>query len=202
MTDREAALVNALIEVGQRCDQRGWVPATSGNFSARATPDSVLITRSGCHKGRLQPRDFIQIDLRGHSFEQGTPSYETGLHLQIYRQWPESGCVLHVHSKAATILSRRGDVVCLQGYELLKVFPASPDPEKAIEIPVFENEQNIERLCIDVQRRFIGVPDVPAYLIRGHGLYVWGPEPSETLRRVEALEFMLECKLIEQGLNR
>lgn len=202
MTDRVAALVSDLIRVGQRCDQRGWVPATSGNFSARATADSVVITRSGCHKGRLQAQDFMQIDLQGNGLEQGKPSYETGLHLQIYRQWPVTGCVLHVHSMAATILSRRCDVVRLQGYELLKVFPTIEDPEAVFEIQVLENEQNIDRLCGDVQRRLAQSPDVTAYLIRGHGLYVWGAEPNETLHRIESIEFMLECKIIEQGLDR
>lgn len=202
MTDRMAALASALIAVGQRCDQRGWVPATSGNFSARVASDSVLITRSGRHKGRLQAGDFMQIDLQGNSLEPGKPSYETGLHLQIYRQWPDSGCVLHVHSMAATVLSRSCDVVGLEGYELLKAFPSVKDPEAAFEVPVFENQQDIARLCSDVQHHLIRAPDVPAYLIRGHGIYVWGAEPDETMQRVEAIDFMLECKLIEQGLNR
>lgn len=202
MTDRMAVLVSALIELGQRCDQRGWVPATSGNFSVRSTPDSVLITRSGCHKGRLQAHDFMQVDLQGNSLEPGKPSYETDLHLQIYRHRPDSGCVLHVHSMAATVLSRSCDAVRLQGYELLKVFPSVANPERVLEVPVFENDQDIARLCNDVQHRFIRDFDFSAYLIRGHGIYVWGTEPGETLHRIEAIDFMLQCKLIEQGLNR
>ena len=50
--ERRRTLADELIEAGRFFFARGWVPATSGNFSARAGDDDVLITVSGRHKGR------------------------------------------------------------------------------------------------------------------------------------------------------
>ena len=36
---------------------------------------------------------------------------------------------------------------------------------------------------------------IPGYLIRGHGLYTWGPRMEDALRQVEAFEFLFECEL-------
>jgi methylthioribulose-1-phosphate dehydratase len=36
---------------------------------------------------------------------------------------------------------------------------------------------------------------IPAYLIRGHGLYGWGATMAEARRVVEATEFMISCEL-------
>ena len=37
-------------------------------------------------------------------------------------------------------------------------------------------------------------PDIP-YLIRGHGLYVWGSDIDQAFDRLEAVEFLLHCEL-------
>lgn len=189
--------IASLIETGRRFDRRGWVPATGGNFSTRVAPDRVVVTGSGLHKAFLTPQDFIPMDLQGNCLAPGRPSYETGLHLQVYRQLPGAGAVLHVHSIADTVLSRRRRTVRLQGYELLKTLPGTPDPESAVELPVFENDQDIARLARTVQHAMDETPELPAYLIRGHGLYAWGADPLQARYRVEALEFMFECEVCE-----
>jgi methylthioribulose-1-phosphate dehydratase len=33
------------------------------------------------------------------------------------------------------------------------------------------------------------------YIIRGHGVYAWGPDVPTALARLEALEFLLACEL-------
>ena len=38
------------------------------------------------------------------------------------------------------------------------------------------------------------------YLIRGHGVYVWGPSMDGALARLEALEFLLCCELERRRL--
>src|SRR5579875_3344276 len=82
-------LAEALVAAGRRMDTRGWVPATSGNLSARLGDGAMAITRSGVHKGFLSPRDIIAVDFDGHSLTPGgRPSAETLLHCQLYRLWP------------------------------------------------------------------------------------------------------------------
>jgi methylthioribulose-1-phosphate dehydratase len=189
-------LTDALTSAGALFHRRGWVPATGGNFSARLASDRMLITASGVHKGEMTPADLLVADLEGRPLESGRKaSYETGLHTQLYRFDAAIGAVLHVHTVANTVLSRRQDRVVLSGYELMKLLPWTPDPAGRIEVPVFENNQDIARLSLRVDAYMKRVKRVPAYLIAGHGLYAWGENVAQARHRVEALEFMFECEL-------
>jgi len=190
----------AIAAAGRRMDALGWVPATAGNISVRLGPDRVAITRSGRHKGMLAPADVMAVDAAGAAIQPGAkPSYETLLHCGIYRRFPQAGAVLHGHSVANTVLSRRaGDAIRLAGYELLKVFPGGPTHEAAVDLPVLDNDQDIARLQAALDALWDSAPDAPpGYLIRGHGVYVWGPGMDQAMARLEALEFMLLCHLEE-----
>lgn len=199
MSDQDfAAAAAAIIAAGQRTDRFGWVPATAGNISVRLSGGAVAITRSGGHKGFLGPEGVIRVDANGLPLRAGDrPSAETGLHCGIYRRFPAAGAVLHGHSVAVTMLSRTGgDAIPLAGYELLKAFPGLPTHDAAIALPVFDNDQDIPRLQRAVESRWDALAEVPpGYLIRGHGIYVWGADMPEALLRLEALEFMLACEL-------
>lgn len=192
-----------LIAAGALFHQRGWVPATGGNFSARLTADSMLITASGWHKGELQSNAFLVADLHGRPLESSrTASYETLLHCQLYRHDPAIGAVLHTHSIANTVLSRRCASIRLEGYELLKLLPGIETHETAVEVPVLENDQDIARLASRVDAHIKQHPRTPAYLIAGHGLYAWGNDVAQARHRIEALEFMFECELKNLQLER
>lgn len=73
-------IAGELIDAGRFIDHKGWVPATSGNFSARLSDGTIAITVSGKHKGRLQTDDIMRIDAGGRSLDGKKPSAETLLH--------------------------------------------------------------------------------------------------------------------------
>lgn len=200
MTDHALAdATRAIIEAGRRMDRLGWVPATAGNISVRLPGGRVAVTRSGGHKGFLDPAGVMVVDLAGRPEEPAArPSAETGLHCGIYRRFPEAGAVLHGHSVPATVLSRAaGRSLRLGGYELLKAFPGLPTHDAGVEVPVLDNDQDIARLQAAVERRWDDMAGaiIPGYLIRGHGIYVWGADMPAALVRLEALEFMLASEL-------
>lgn len=196
------ARVAPIVAAGRLFHSRGWVPATAGNFSVRLDAKSLAVTVSGRHKGELGPGDFMRVDLQGKPLDKGKrSSAETLLHCQLYRQSPATGAVLHTHSPASTVLSRRHDTLRLEGYELLKIFAGIETHEAAVEVPVFENDQDIARLSRVVEAHMSAAKATPAYLIRGHGLYAWGATVDEARHRVEALEFLFECELHERLLK-
>ena len=190
----------AIVAAGRRLDERGWVPATAGNLSVRLDGSRVAITRSGFHKARMDAAALMVVDADGRPERpELKPSAETLLHCGIYRRFPGAGAVLHGHSVANTVLSRAaGQRIILAGYELLKAFPGLATHDGSVEVPVFDNDQDIARLQGVVEARW-GNMDVipPGYVLRGHGAYVWGPDMDTALNRMEALEFMLDCHLQE-----
>lgn len=200
------AAAETIIEAGRRLDRRGWVPATAGNVSVRLPPGNrVAITCSGVHKGHLTAEGVMLVDIEGRPLDPALrPSAETGLHCGIYRRFPEARAILHGHSVANTLLSRLtpGETLTLAGYELLKAFPGLPTHAGEVELPVLDNDQDIERLQAGLDRRWLGMTAIPpGYLIRGHGIYVWAPDMPAALARMEALEFMLACELEQRRIG-
>lgn len=188
--------VDAVIDAGRISAARGWVPATSGNFSARAQDGRIAITASGVDKGALTAADVLDIDLDAPP--PAGSSAETGLHLALYRQHPAIGAVVHIHSTHATVLSRRhaaAGEVALEGYELLKAFTGIRTHETRLAVPIFPNSQDFATLADAVDRRLGAAPPAPGYLLAGHGLYAWGATMRDALRHAEAFEFLFGCEL-------
>lgn len=196
-------LAAALVEVGRQAFVNGWVPATSGNFSARLDPETIAITVSGVHKGHLNPSDIMLVDSDGGSLDGRRPSAETQLHTWLYQWRSDIQAVLHTHSVRSTVLSRIADgEVLLDGLEVLKAFDGIDTHDTEMIIPVFPNDQDIERLADQVGEYLLQHPGVPGYLIAGHGLYTWGGSISAALRHLEAFEFLFECALEMRRLER
>lgn len=190
----------ALVAAGQRMDGRGWVAGSAGNLSARLDEETVAITRSGVHKGRLNAADIIEVSLDGAAREQGQkPSAETLLHCQLYRLFPPVGAVLHGHSVAATVLSMGAAEIVFSGYEMVKAFGyATHDVDVAL--PVYENDQDIGRLATEIEPFLLANPPI-GYVIRGHGVYAWGTSVEHAYWRLEVLEFLLACELERRKLK-
>ena len=178
--------------------QAGWTPATSSNFSERLDDRHAAITVSGRDKGRLTPGDIMVVDFDGHPVATThRPSAETLLHTQLYKRFPEIGCVLHTHSPVQTIASRLfagAGHVRLEGYELLKAFHGNTTHETAVDVPVFANTQDMPELAAKVDA-LLDLGPLWGYLIDGHGLYAWGRDMAEARRHLEAFEFLLLCEL-------
>jgi methylthioribulose-1-phosphate dehydratase len=196
-------LAQQLIEAGRFIDGKGWVPATSGNFSARLADGTIAITVSGKHKGHLQIDDIMLIDAAAQSLDGKKPSAETLLHTSIYQRFPECACVLHPHSINTTLVSKLfANEIILRDYELLKAFAGIESHDSHITVPIFANDQNIARLAQQVERYIDTHGAIYAYIIAGHGLYTWAASVQETLRYLEALDYLFECELRLFGVKK
>ena len=88
--------------------QRGLGAAGDGNLSIRVSERRIVATPGGCHKGRLEGRDMVAVDLEGRSRGSGRPSSELQLHLAAYRQRPDIRAVIHAHPPMALALNMAG----------------------------------------------------------------------------------------------
>ena len=184
---------------------RGWTPATSSNFSRRIDEQYVAITVSGKDKGRLSEDDIMVVDLDGQPVATDRrSSAETLLHTQLYKRFPDVGCILHTHSQNQTIASRLfagAGQLRLEGYELLKAFSGNDTHETEVVVPVLPNSQDMHTLAAQVDCLLDRRP-MCGYLIDGHGLYAWGADMAEARRHLEAFEFLIGCELELRKLQR
>lgn len=210
MTGRESAFARAaqdIVLAGEDLARRGQLPATSGNLSARVDTRHMAVTASGVDKGHLAESDILLFDLDADAVVgTGKSSAETALHASLYRMDPEIGAVLHTHSRNATLVSMllaaETDTMRLTDYELLKAFRGITTHEATARVPIFANDQDMNRLSAQVEARLDERTGVIGYLLAGHGLYTWGVDMKEARRHIEALEFILDCELERMRLGR
>ena len=190
----------ALAAVARDFHARGWMAGTSGNLSVRHAADSFWITASGCPKGRLNEGDFVRVAIADCTeLERGEPqarlSAEASIHGAIYQLFATAGACLHVHTVDATLVSLRAPAaassLALPPIEMLKglgIWEQSPQ----VDLALFDNLLEVPRIAAAIQQRFGAQPPrVPALLIRGHGVTVWGETLQQAYNRVEVVEFLL-----------
>jgi len=192
---------DAIVAVGRWLDGKGWAPATAGNYSMRLDDGSFAVTVSGKHKGRLTSDDVMRVDACGVSLDGKKPSAETALHLDLYARFADCGAVLHSHSPEAVGLSRafaEARAYALAGHEMLKVLPGIASHETSVVLPIVANSQTMAEIVAVVAPALIAPGAIPAYLIRGHGLYGWGRDMAEAERVIEGIEWMIAAELAER----
>lgn len=191
-----AAAARAIVAAGQRLDARGLAPATAGNYSLRLGDGTLAITVSGAHKGRLTADEVMRVGGDGTPLDGKKPSAETLLHCLVYEIDPLAGAVLHTHSVAGTVLSRAtsGDALIFDGYEVAKIFPGIATHDVRIAMPLVDNSQDMPALAAQLQPVLLAQDNLlPAFYIRGHGLYAWGQTLEQAEHIVEASEFLIAC---------
>ena len=196
-SDSQSTVARLLAEAGREFYRRGWVLGTSGNFSAVASSDPLLlaITASGADKGALSPADFLEIDANGEVTRgHGRPSDEARLHLTVVRV-RGAGAVMHTHSVWSTLLSEafaEDGQICIEGFEMLKGLANVRTHQHCESLPVIENSQDMKALARVLEETLEKYPECHGVLLRRHGLYTWGRDLLEARRHVEILEFLLE----------
>lgn len=197
----------ALSRIADSFYQRGWMAGTAGNLSCRdaGDPDTFWVTASGQSKGRLGAGQFLLIGVEdGAVLDQGrpglAPSAETCLHQWVYGRFPSARACFHVHSVDACLAGNRvaGDRLALPALEMVKGLGIwEQDPQVAL--PLLDNWLEVPKIAAELGRRFADQdPQVPGFLIRGHGITVWGDSLEQAFNRVEIMEFLLTY-LVRQG---
>ncbi|HEY9802137.1 MAG TPA: methylthioribulose 1-phosphate dehydratase [Leptolyngbyaceae cyanobacterium] len=175
--------------------QQKWMVGTAGNLSAKLTDGSFWITASGKSKGELSLDDFVRIHLDG-KVETPTPnlqpSAETAIHQLIYRLFPDSQACYHIHSIENNLVSRfvEGNILSLPPLEMLKGLGVWQENPNCI-IEIFTNHLEVSRIAAEIEKRFtLTQPQIPALLIRDHGVTVWAASPKAARNYIELIEYI------------
>ncbi|MFB1047519.1 acireductone synthase [Streptomyces chrestomyceticus] len=180
----------------------GWMRGTSGNLSVVLARDPLrlAVTASGRDKGELTEDDVVLVDGRGAAVAgtagpvagAGKPSAEAGLHARVVRL-TGAGAVVHVHTVAAVAMGRRrpGGIV-LRDLEMLKGLGV-PAEGTAVRLPVIANSQDMDVLGDRLEEA--REPRMPAVVVAGHGLYVWGEDLQQARHHAEVVQWLLELEV-------
>ena len=197
-----------LIAAASHFYQQGWMVGTAGNLSCRIPNGSFWITASGRSKGELQLGDFIRMHLDGRiereeSANNLKPSAETSIHQSIYNLFPDAIACYHVHSVEANLVSGFTDSenLLLPPLEMLKglgVWEENPN----CEIPLFTNHLQVPQIAAEIEERFSKTsPQIPALLIRNHGVTVWGKSTTDARNYIELVEYIFRYMVAQKNID-
>jgi L-ribulose-5-phosphate 4-epimerase len=176
LTDTVAVVRDTVNRLHAELYRSGLVAWTSGNVSARVPgADLMVIKPSGLAYADLTPESMVVCDLDGRVVD-GTlaPSSDTASHAYVYRSRPDVGGVVHTHSTYATAWAARGE-------EIPCVLTAMAD-EFGGPIPVgpfaLIGGEEIGRAVVQT----LAGSRSPAVLLRNHGVFTVGPDPTSALK--------------------
>ena len=191
MSQRDIVM-RALLEAGQRLDQRQLVAGTEGNLSARLEDGTILITASGRFKGTLTPNDLVLVTLDGNKLEGAAKmSSEGWTHLEAYRARPDIGAVVHAHPPHVLALNLQGwNMEAVPLAEAAYGFGSVPTCEFAVP----GTPEGAASIRGSIEHR-------DALLLDRHGAVTVGADLRQALARMEMLEAVARVIVLARGPN-
>lgn len=166
---------------------------TWGNVSAFDRENGLMVIKpSGIPYAELTPEKMVIVDITGRVVEGGLrPSSDTETHLELYRNFPEIGSVVHTHSPWATVWAQMGKSIPPLGTTHAddfgeEVLCSRPMTEKEIRQ---DYEVNTGRIIVETLSQRDRSQHF-AVLVYGHGPFVWEATPEKAVEKAVTLEFV------------
>ena len=170
------------------------VTFTWGNVSAiDRERNLVVIKPSGVEYDVMTAEDMVVVDLFSGKVVEGTkkPSSDTPTHLELYREFPTIGGIVHTHSRHATIWSQAGEDLIAAGTTHADYFYGSIPCTRKMTPAEIQGEYELETGKVIVEtfrKRGIDPKDVPAVLVHSHGPFAWGTDADNAVHNAVVLE--------------
>ncbi len=200
---------NAVIRRGnQRLATENLVKLNFGNLSAIDRRDGIIgIKPSGVDFSALEDQDIIYLDTSGeikHKGKYDRASVDFPTHLELYNGFPEIGSVIHTHSPYATAHAQALKPIECFGTTHADFFKGSVPVVRTLRTEEVQTnyETNTGKAIVEFfNTNLISPMDVPACLIPGHGVFLWGRSVKETLEVAIALEEIARINFATLALN-
>jgi len=150
----------------------------------------VVIKPSGVEYEEMSIDDMVVVDFQGNVVEgKLKPSSDTETHLELYRNFPNIGGVVHTHSRFATIASQIGKPIIPQGTTHADYFGGTIPCTRDMTATEVAGNYELETGKVIVEA-FEGInPDyIPGVLVKNHGPFNWGVDPKNAVHNAVVLE--------------
>ena len=190
MTDMLDELKQKVFEANMLLPRYGLVVLTWGNVSGVDRENQMMVIKpSGVDYEAMKPEDMAVVSLETGKRVSGglQPSSDTDTHLELYRNFPHIGGVVHTHSRWATVFAQAKRGIPALGTTHADYFYGEI-PCTRLMTPSEINgayEWETGRVIVETCK----APDeIPAVLVASHGPFVWGKTPHEAVQHALVLE--------------
>jgi L-fuculose-phosphate aldolase len=188
----EAALRDAIVEVGRRLYARGYTASNDGNISARLDANRLLMTPKSVCKGFMSPDMMVITDLDGKKLAgDRDPSSEMQMHLEVYRQRPDANAVVHAHPPTATGFAVAG--IPLDRAVLAEVITTLGS------VPIADYATPSTKELPEAVRRYVKAHD--GMLLANHGALTLGGDLFSAYYKMETIEHFAKISLVARLLG-
>lgn len=165
----------------------------------------VVIKPSGVDYDRLTPNDMVVVSLDGKVVEGHLrPSSDTATHLEIYRNFPEIGGIVHTHSTYATIFAQVGRSVLPYGTTHADYFYGPVPLTRALTETEINTDYELNTGKVIVETLKLNNIDplaVPGVLVKNHGPFTYGKTAHDAVYHAVVLEEVAKMALFTELLN-
>ena len=165
----------------------------------------VVIKPSGVSYDNMKASDMVVVDLTTGKVVEGelNPSSDTPTHLELYRNFPEIGGVVHTHSTYATAWAQAGCDIPNIGTTHADYFhDAIPCTDDMVESQMAEYELNTGVVIVDkFKKNNINYVHTPGVLVKNHGPFSWGTTPDNAVYNAVVMEQVAKMSYISFSVN-
>ncbi|NOR34755.1 MAG: L-ribulose-5-phosphate 4-epimerase AraD [Bacteroidales bacterium] len=164
---------------------------TWGNASER-DPETgyVVIKPSGVPYDQMKAEQMVVLDPDGKQLEGSLkPSSDAPTHLELYRNFPDIGGVVHTHSPWATSWAQAGKPIPVYGTTHADYFYGAIPCSSSLTQEEVEGdyEHNTGSLIVETFEH-LDYLSMPGVLVHGHGPFTWGKDVLEAVHHAVVLE--------------
>lgn len=176
----------------------GLVVLTWGNASEIDRESGLFVIKpSGVPYDKMTPDDMVVMNLDGEKVEgKLNPSSDTPTHLELYRNFPNIGGIVHTHSNWACSWAQAGRDVPAYGTTHADFANGAVPCARGLtkEEVDTEYELNTGKVIVsEFQNRGISEDEIPAVLVHRHGPFTWGKDAFKAVENALILEEV--CKM-------
>jgi len=181
--------------------EKKWVFSSGGALTMKLGED-IYMTPKNLSPFNLKPDDIYVFDNEDVNDISEAPDHleispVAEIFMEIYKKrTPEA--ILHSMNFKTVAVSQvfRGNEYRIKNHAMIEVFKESDDEKVELTVPIVEDVKNLSE-------KLEALPQTPAVLIRGKGLFIWAKNMDECVIRAEAFHQMIEfsIELEKLGLN-
>lgn len=195
-----------VLEANLMLKELGLVIFTWGNVSTIDRDlGEVVIKPSGVPYETMGVDDLVVVDMEGTVIEGNyNPSSDLATHLELYRQFPDCGGVVHTHSRQAVAWAQAGKDVPAFGTTHADYYYGSIPCTRKLTTAEIQGAYEHETGCVIVetfQERNIDPMAVPAVLVDCHGPFTWGTSAMDAVNNTVVLEEIAAMAQLSLAIN-
>lgn len=176
----------------------GLVVLTWGNASEIDRESGLVVIKpSGVPYDKMTADDMVVMNLNGEKVEgKLNPSSDTPTHLELYRNFPQIGGIVHTHSNWACSFAQAGRDVPAYGTTHADFANGAVPCARGLSKEEVESEYELNTgkvIVSEFRNRGISENEIPAVLVHRHGPFTWGKDAFKAVENALILEEV--CKM-------